>query len=887
MPVTEDTVTDRMADFLREQGINVDTWETAKLPNGNTMTSDLRVENGGVFYGEAEWKKSEPKGWAQAHNLSRCVGSSGSFLIVYPDKLKKEVKQKRLPGDRLEVLKGFKYKVAFLREDGTDLDTLSLSEIPSWIDENIHQQKTPQTNFDQIIETLDLTVRRLARELEESPNLPNLFKNILGPGASGEELKKVINDAAAYLLINQIAFYRVLSRERGDLPTLDPYDIKLPEELEDHYFDKVLEINYSPVFGPSVAPQFSKKSVDILRETISAVYGLKPERIKRDVLGKVFHSLIPLSVRKKVAAYYTKDKAAKILSNLAIEEPDATVMDPACGSGTLLVSSYNRKKDLLEENQKFEEEDHRRFMKKDITGTDVMPFAAHLSTINLSLQAPLYETERVRIGIEDSTKLSPGEILSPLSRFIPEEKRQRKLEQFEGGPPKVEGVDTGTIGMDAKPGEPIHLHNVDLVIMNPPFTRQETITDFSRKYKDGLEERFAEANERGIINQRMSYCSYFLLLADKFLNEGGRIAAVLPASILRKDTERNLRRFFLNNYDVEYVFVREDNPNFSESTDFREVLLILKKGKSEENNVNFVILKDYNEFKISHLKKACQDEDKELLADENFEIRKIKQNLVNERNLFLPISTSEYQLRNQWQEIKSSAKINQMKKLIPELGGEIKRGIETARGGSIQALSLNSPESGHLKSNDVWITEKVAEDSVVAEHREIKDKIEIPKKSLCPSLRRLSGIDKIDISNQKEFVVQTSFPELEKFLSWSTGESEDSIDTSFLDGWDKYVSDRASNLSIARRFDISANGTSLFSFFSDVSRAPPGVMWSLQGISKGHAKILSIWINSTINALQIFLERVETRGAWMQIHKYVLKELSSLNPTKIPSLERK
>ncbi|KXA94167.1 hypothetical protein AKJ65_05175 [candidate division MSBL1 archaeon SCGC-AAA259E19] len=881
MPVTEDTITDRMADFLRNHGVVTDTWETAKMPNGTTKTPDLRVEDGGVFYGEAEWKKSESKGWAQAHDLSRCIGSSGSFLIVYPNELKKKVKQKRLSEDRLEALEGFEYKVAFLREDGTDVDNLTLSEIPSWIDENIHQRKTPHADFDQIIDTLNLTVRRLARELEESPNLPNLFKNILGPDASGKELRKVINDAAAYLLINQIAFYRVLSKEREDLPILDPYDIKSPEEFEDNYFDKVLEIDYSPVFGPSVAPQFSEKSVDILRETVSAVYGLRPERINRDVLGKVFHSFIPLSVRKKVAAYYTKNKAAEILSNLAIKNSDATVMDPACGSGTLLVSSYNRKKELLKEDQDFKEEDHRRFMSRDITGIDVMPFAAHLSTINLSLQAPLYETERVRIGIEDSTKLHPGEILSPLSRFVPEEKRQRKLEQFEGGPPTVEGVDTGTIGMDAKPGKPINLHNVDLIIMNPPFTRQETIADFSKEYKNNLEKRFSEAKGKGVISRRMNYCSYFLLLGDRFLEDGGRMAVVLPAPILRKDTTRKLREDLLKNYNIEYIIAREDEPNFSEDTDLREILFILRKKKSEDNNVNFVILRNYDEVRINHLQKICQDAEEGTLIDNYFELRKIKQNLLNERNLFLPISTSDYQLKNQWEKIKSLNKFKQVEDLVSELGGEIKRGIETARGGSIQALSLNSPKSSHLKSNDLWITKKITDDSIVAEHREINSKMEIPRKSLTPSLRRLSGINKIDISNQKEFVVRTSFPKIKKFLSWSKGKSEEDIETSFLDGWNKYVSDRTSNLSIARRFDLSAKGTGLFSFFSDVPRAPPGVMWSIPGIKEEYAKILSIWINSTINALQIFLERVETRGTWMQIHKYVLNELSCLSPSKI------
>ena len=108
-------------------------------------------------------------------------------------------------------------------------------------------------------------------------------------------------------------------------------------------------------------------------------------------------------------------EAANILSELAIEKTDEKILDPACGSGTLLAAAYRQKRKILEKSgQDFDVRTHKQFLERDITGVDIMPFAAHLSVIHLALQAPLYETEEVRIAIEDSTRLKPGMEISPM-----------------------------------------------------------------------------------------------------------------------------------------------------------------------------------------------------------------------------------------------------------------------------------------------------------------------------------------------------------------------------------------------------------------------------------------------------------------------------------------
>jgi type I restriction-modification system DNA methylase subunit len=81
--------------------------------------------------------------------------------------------------------------------------------------------------------------------------------------------------------------------------------------------------------------------------------------------------------------------------------------------------------------------------------------------------------------------------------------------------------------------------------MNPPFTKKQFInTDF----RATLSQSFSDYKE--YINNEQSYWSYFVLLADRFVKPGGRVALVLPASILRQPTFGGLRRLLLERYSI-------------------------------------------------------------------------------------------------------------------------------------------------------------------------------------------------------------------------------------------------------------------------------------------------------------------------------------------------
>lgn len=687
--------------------------------------------------------------------------------------------------------------------------------------------------------TLDLRkiIGRLSSEVPPHLNVPNLFINTFGsPIYNRKEKETSRKISVAFLLITQIMLYQILSGERTDLPKINI--VSLNFDILTDYFEKALKITCNPIFQPNITKSLDNGTFKLLRDSIKEIINLRPELLQYEVLALIFNTLIPFSLRKRIGAYYSGIKTAQLLSHFAIKDPSVKVFDPACGSGALLISSYQRKKELTKFRKgKFTISDHKRFLSSDITGIDIMPFAILLSTIHLALQAPFYEFHQNRLAVHDSILLNP----------------KSRLEQFLSLEKNVSVV---------KISQQLNLEFVDLVIMNPPFVRQESLRRIRPSYKDELHQIFGEYSS--LINKKMGYYCYFLFLADKFLKSGGRIAAVIPASFLRVETTLKLRKWLLEQYDIQYIICQQDKPNFSEDTAFREVLLVAtKNGPTTE--IEYILVKDLE-----------KTESFEEIPD-TWKRRKITCNDLSSINLFLPIATMNVSsILEIWQLISKKKDLVSIDTFLRSIKSGLKRGIETSGGFKIQNMVINEFRPKYLRPTDTWIFDNETHTHVNSIDRYSKLKISIPKECLIPHLRRMSGENRLDISNKKEYVVISSFSELKNFID-ANEETMKSISLRFKN-WRTYVDARTTNLMIARRFDICATGTSLFSYFSKGKRAPPGVMWSILSLSCDDAKILCLFFNSTLNTIQIFLNRVETRGAWMQLHEYVIKDL------KIPNI---
>jgi len=485
-----------------------------------------------------------------------------------------------------------------------------------------------------------------------------------------------------------------------------------------------------------------------------------------------------------------------------------------------------------------------------------MPFAAHLAVMHLSLQALLHETEKVRVAVWDSTELKPGMIIPAIYSELKAAYRRPTLDMFkeEAVTPREAYVKKGAITLEGVGGEEIPLEKVDLVIMNPPFTRQERLP---KDYKNALMKRLQGYED--YLHRQLGLYGYFVFLADKFTKESGRIAFVLPASVLRVQSALGIRRLLTESYHIEYIVTTWQRAAFSEGAQFREILLVAKKlsdgMKVHDCSCGIVKLKTLP----SGLEQARE--------------------LANKMESIVRSSSPGTLLDEE-------IEVAPFKEVLKEINGRIFEGAR-ARSHMIQApigsLFILREGKRASKREDLWVVNKESKRVLTAENLVTSSKINIPRKSLHFGLRRLSGTNIIDLSEELDFVLVDSFKGLEDyFMDRSTKGIVQQMPN-----WRKYIEERLSKLAVAFRFDISAKGTSLFAWYSSRPMAGCGVVWNIEGLSEEHAKILSLWFNSTAYALQIYLDRVETRGAWMQLHKYVMDDLLVVHPLRLSKSQKK
>jgi len=890
---TEMTIRNFLTKELEKRAVKVTTEWSYTTPIGR-LVPDMLLMNGAQYVVETKLGAAAKllDAIVRLYDYSKYTDAKGAFAILFPEELRHPWPVEMLEKIALDPKLNYVTTAIFKDFRASSRFEGNLAEVADWIASQVLKPLAVEADtgfaikvITEAVESMMLTAKSLkTTDLEEIFGGKTVFENILQYEEGHYPLDEM-RQAATYLLVNQIIFYHVLSTANPQFEAIDEDKIGKPVDLL-KYFEAVLKKDYTSVFGFDVASKLPQSATDTIKRVVVVVKALAPEKIGHDVLGKVFHDIIPFNIRKAVAAFYTNNEAAEMLAGLSIEKPDAKVIDLACGSGTLLVAAYRRKRELLHcDGNGISLEDHRRFLEKDLTGVDIMPFAAHLAVMHLSLQALLHETEKVRIAVWDSTELKPDMNIPAIYSELKAAYRKPTLDMFREKfvIPKDAHINKGAITLEGVGGEEIPLEKVDLVIMNPPFTRQERLP---REYKNSLFKRLGEYKSQ--LSGQLGLWGYFLLLADRFVKEGGRIALVFPSRPLSAKSAKQIRRFISSNYDVEYIVTSWQRAAFSESTQYREILLILRKlhsrRKHETQTCRIVNLKSLpRNLEEAH---SMTDEMKRVTSDYNSErmmVAIVTQEELEDTldNWFVHVASFDPKISKTWVTFSAHA----IKKLLPFRNYIKKRKLDVIRGVETRGqygfpfyeAFIVRDQNKALKSHDLWYAEKVEDRTILARNRFTNEAIEIGKKKLCYGIRRASGLNTIDLSNSQDYVVIEPFEGIERFLP---SKSVDNF-RSHSQSWKKYVRSRFGEFLISRRFDLSATGTHFLAYYSAEPTTGQN-LWSLKGVDEEEAMILSLWFNSTPNLLQIYLQRMETRGAWMEINDgmindFLLLDIASLN----------
>ena len=361
-------------------------------------------------------------------------------------------------------------------------------------------------------------------------------------------------------------------------------------------WEGILAVDYRPVFATAIAalnaiephPDHAQ-AVHALADTITDV-AERMTGLRQDLLGRIFHRV--LDTAKYDGSFYTSAAAATLLAGLAIRDDDhdwssvdaiaqLRICDPACGTGTLLIAAAARIEALRRQAGPIDVNDEEALalcLVEDVLwGYDINLTATHMAATALGMLSPTTRFERLRIyrtllGIYEGAAYAGSlEMLSP-------EQRMHILPW----PAPLGQMDTG------QPEEPPQM---DLVIMNPPFTVDRLRhNQFTRDEKAQIGERertiFDQIEATNVVDLTANSASFAVLGELVLRDEHGVLALVMPAMIPTAPSGAGLRRFLARRFHIETIVSSHDPDRifFSENTDISEVLIVCRR-KSESNNV--------------------------------------------------------------------------------------------------------------------------------------------------------------------------------------------------------------------------------------------------------------------------------------------------------------
>ncbi|MFZ2323926.1 MAG: N-6 DNA methylase [Ignavibacteriaceae bacterium] len=818
---------------------------------------------------------------AQAFKYAQKLDTNNIIVLIFPESIKNQTSF--FEDFFKDTILNSKIKALILSEFWTEsLDTTSISLFARLKDRL--DKKEVSIDFNTVVNLINEYVRNLSQVvfnvvdmnlIDEVVSKLDLFSSI-GEIKDLKTAQTQVMNLSSFLLFNQILFYHIFTKKNKTKPLPPLEEVGEPAEIQ-KYFDAITEIDYKAIYKVNILGHIPNYP-DILKtvnDIILAIKSLRAEHITHDLAGRFFHDLIPFEVRKVLAAFYTHPNAADLLAELCISSYDDTVIDPACGSGTLLVASYKQKQNLYKKLHGFNKlsEMHKQFIEQEITGIDLMPFAAHISTINLTMQNIEQTTNEVRIATRDSLDLaSPlssstfnGEIdIQALSETIQED--LFKVQVFE-----QRNIKKGALSPEGK-GEGFKLHLNDVCIMNPPFSDREKMPKYMQ---DKL-----KANTRINIHSGnlVNLWGYFLVLGNMLLKENGVLGAVIPINFARGKATEKIRDYIISNNTIKYIIKPVGDMAFSEGANFKDILLVTEKRNSFDSDFTKIVyikrsIKNIGHNQIEKLANLIRQES--LYSDEVIDIysitrKQLEDNTSNLMNILWADSYINYSI------IKMFYSDFISKKVIQFPSNFVFDCYNSAGfKGLIEATFITNPleEKSRVERAFMILTQK-SDKKLFFKIKNSSLTFNVPLKNTLKGLRTITGIKNFNIGKEHDYFIAKYFPELKEVLRHSK------VDSNIIYNWaevEKRSKNKFVNLFLARRFRLNSKNTSFIAFYSDEKMISADVFKIIPNVSKTEAKILCLYFNSIVNIIQILTNREATTGEYSTVRETDLLEFKIID----------
>ena len=674
------------------------------------------------------------------------------------------------------------------------------------------------------------------------------------------------------VLFNALAFQDRLASANENVPTVNEALGQGIQGLGQAWRDICDNIDYIPVF------ELASNILDVLgdgpEETQSPVIDPLVKAVEdtrrlegHDLSGRLFHTL--LTDAKFKGAYYTSVPAATMLSRLVFhnwpshvdwsdhEFPGSlNVADLACGTGTLLMAvaaeAERRHTDAGGQNAP---ELHKAMVEQALHGYDVQLSAIHFAATSLAMLNPDIQFDRMNLyvmplGAEgDNVSLgsldSLGQDEVPVQYALSPEVmgvETREAERVSGGGPR--GVEEG---VTAK------LPELDLAIMNPPFTRSvignllfgSLPAAERRRLQDELSRRLRF--RQGMATAGLG-AAFVAAATPKLRPNEGRLALVLPVTVCTGPSWEQTRSLIERDFVLDMVITSHDplRWNFSDSTDLSEALLIATRRREgqdvDEHRTTFVNLWNNPDGVLDahRIAQAITNTTPAMLEETGTALLEVDGKHVGE-----VLSMRQSRLKSkQWS------------------------GVQFARADLVRsALKL-------LDTGEVWIPGEAATAEIAMCPFNTMVRLDL----MCVGLamasiglilllhtRLLRGI----IQNSEHPLTCSNDGYLAPLAIPRGGQRP---------GYGDRLWQQSSRLLVGARFWL--NTTRVVALRAD-QNVRGSMWWPVRVDDPNVEKALTVWLNSSLGVLTLLAVRNTTRGSWVQLKKADLEELPVLDTRKL------
>ncbi|MDE0659878.1 MAG: DEAD/DEAH box helicase family protein [Gammaproteobacteria bacterium] len=422
---------------------------------------------------------------------------------------------------------------------------------------------------------------------------------------------------AALMLANACLLQRRL-RDEPQMKTILRLDkvagASNPGEVLEFAWEAILDKDYEPVFRPAldvlrVLPhdQATGNAIRVVAECANRVADSLSE-LGYDHAGPLYHRI--LGSAKSDGAFYTNNLSAVLLARLSftsdlIDWSDSSavenlrIIDPACGTGTLLMASLQTIKARVADRQGEMAEGqlnalHKRIVEDMLCGLDINQHGVQLAACNMTLGAPTVDYERMNLVTMAHGPQGDGSPKAGSLEILAAADDARDLSTVTHGAPErsLETLDAEQVNESEEIRFP--LRDLDGVIMNAPFTdNRKRGRKFSRAALKAMQRHEIEIRNRlherdpdaAAVITTNSVSTFFTPLAERLLrSDRAFLAKVLPVTACTGASGVAERRFLAERFHIERIVTTHDPKRiaFSENTSIHESLLICRRRARED-----------------------------------------------------------------------------------------------------------------------------------------------------------------------------------------------------------------------------------------------------------------------------------------------------------------